>query len=238
MGWNFKWWKRNIRKCVICGEEFESNYPNQITCSKECSMANKKAQKKQWQKDHYRELYERYKKPKHEIVEESDDNEKTCVVCGKKFVTKDSRVVCCSEECKAARRHEQKMAWQHKAYVALKEQNKVESADENNKEKERIVGATVKCIICGKDFTPKTINHKVCSDECRKKYARIVTDRWNAAHAEERKKRQREYYLKRRGNIPVVDKHRETAEVLRNLIASGVDDGVVAKYLQTVYGDK
>ncbi len=37
-----------------------------------------------------------------------------------------------------------------------------------------------KCIICKKSFKQKTINHKCCSDDCRKKYRNIhMADRFN-----------------------------------------------------------
>ena len=44
-----------IRQCIICGKEFDTKdrNPNAKTCSKECSIINKKQYDKQYQRQHY-----------------------------------------------------------------------------------------------------------------------------------------------------------------------------------------
>lgn len=65
-----------MRTCPVCGKPFEPNSPHQKYCSPECGLTIN---------SHY------YPKPK---------TEKTCVVCGEKFLTKFPRTqLYCSYEC-------------------------------------------------------------------------------------------------------------------------------------------
>lgn len=53
-----------IKKCPICGKEFETNNPKRALCSPECKEANKKAYLQRWRqenKDRVKEQYQNYK---------------------------------------------------------------------------------------------------------------------------------------------------------------------------------
>ena len=60
------------KKCVICGEKFETKYSNQITCSLECGKGRRKKKQDKKEKDKKLIIFER-------------DNF-TCVYCGKNVV--------------------------------------------------------------------------------------------------------------------------------------------------------
>lgn len=53
-----------IKKCPICGKEFETNNPKRALCSPECKEANKKAYLQRYRrenKEHISEQYRSYK---------------------------------------------------------------------------------------------------------------------------------------------------------------------------------
>lgn len=59
----------------------------------------------------------------------------------------------------------------------------------------------MKCIICGKEFTPTNRGGKkriVCSPECRKQHIRNLNKKGRKRLAEERREQHREYALKKR----------------------------------------
>ena len=73
-----------LKPCIICGKEFETNYPHQVTCGGECrsEMARKKA------RERGRKRYQA--KPKEKI---------TCLLCGKEFQGHRGRKYC-SDKCR------------------------------------------------------------------------------------------------------------------------------------------
>lgn len=214
------------RKCVECGKWFTPAHHNQTICSDECREIRDKRQKSEWGKKYYQEQ----KAKKAELLEKQGTSDRVCLECGNLYTPESKLQVTCSDECREKRRHKQKNEWQRKAYVAAREIKKTEQTDEY---KQAVAVPTRACIICGKTFTPKSVNHRVCSDECRKEQMRRVTNKWNAEHREENKRRQHEYYESRKAAKS--NKHLEVAVVIRKLIEAGVDDDVVAKYLQTTF---
>lgn len=254
-----KWYKRASKgkspitykgKCVICGNKFETIYKHQVTCSDECRATYKQQKKNEWQKEHYHELYDRYKRKKQvtvEPVEQTNEGKettmvqtrevetvtrpdgttwtppiKTCPTCGKQFICATNRQVFCSEECR------------EKAYAL-----KAAGIEIPKRTPKGYVSTAPKepkaCDICGKEFMPRTKKQRYCSKECGQEAMRLCTRKWHEQHEGRRK----EYVARReaikRGEI-MADKYSETATVVRKLIETGVDDDVVAKYLQTVFG--
>lgn len=78
---------KHKKKCVVCGREFETNYPHKVTCSAECSNENR----------HKESLAYFAKKAaaKPPMI-------KKCLWCGKEFETRDGRLKCCSHACSKA----------------------------------------------------------------------------------------------------------------------------------------
>lgn len=77
--------------CLICGRPFLKNSRgNQAkTCSEKCSKA----------------LYRKYAREKYREEHKNDPVQTAhCVICGKEFPKKHSRMICCSPECNIERR--------------------------------------------------------------------------------------------------------------------------------------
>lgn len=79
-----------------------------------------------------------------------------CVVCGKEFVPTRMDQVCCSKECKARRKVDQRKAWTKRRSL---------------KRARRHVVETRNCAFCGKPFTfdSNLHNKRFCSDTCKRK---------------------------------------------------------------------
>lgn len=151
---------------------------------------------------------------------------KTCPACGKQFVAASNRQVYCSDEC------------QRNAYAGKKA---VKTTPSGFKYVSTAPTRPIKCEICGKSFVPRTKRGKYCSDECRKEAARRISREWDAAH----RSSDAGVKLKRvtvAGTAPQYESntniHLEVATVVRKLVEAGVEDEIVAKYLQTYYGSK
>lgn len=269
MKWNFRWGKNNKRevtpeltergvnvyhhenkikgaehlgqlKCVECGKWFTPTHAAQRICSDECRIKRIKRRKLEWMKQAYEarkqvEAVNETNEGKETIMAETKEIEtimrggkawtppiKTCPTCGKKFVCQTNRQMFCCEECR------------DKAYM-LKAVG-VEMPKRTPKGYVSVAPTEPKaCDICGKEFMPRTKKQRYCSKECGKEAMRRCTRKWHEIHEGRRK----EYVARReaikRGEI-MADKYSETATVVRKLIETGVDDDVVAKYLQTVFG--
>lgn len=76
-----------VKKCVICGKEFEAHFPQHITCSEECRRERARQLK--------RNAPPRYKK--------------ICVICGKEFFAYSSKQQTCSRECGLVRMLEKRL---------------------------------------------------------------------------------------------------------------------------------
>lgn len=267
MKWNFKWGKNNKREvtpeltergvnvyhhenkirnvekltqkeCIECGKMFTPSHGSQSTCSDECREEHRRKYRAEWQRNYY-------KKKKHGEVEPATNNKKeentmigtimrgdkpwtpptkVCPTCGKKFIAKGNRQVFCSDKCR------------DKAYALKK--NGVELP-------RRTPGGYVstapteprKCDICGTEFMPRTKKARYCSQECRREAMRICSREWDKAHGKHRKEYRANYY-NTVTKVAQTSAYEEAAAVVRKLIEAGVDNDVVAKYLQTVFGGK
>lgn len=145
------------RVCVICGKEFETDYPNQKACSEECK--NKRL------RSYSLKMYYKNRKLKPAT--------KKCVICGKTFQATHGNQKICSPKC-ARENANIKMT------VYLAKKNKMRTSqylerwrtkklmkklDESSKCK------TLKCPECGETFYGDS---KFCSSDCELKYlARI-----------------------------------------------------------------
>ena len=72
---------------------------------------------------------------------------KTCIICGKEFVTKRADKIVCSPECSTKRRRDTSRFWR-----------------ENHKKPKELKKPT--CHICGKAFVPAYQCQKYCSEKC------------------------------------------------------------------------
>lgn len=130
-------------KCIICGKEFSSNFPNQITCSPACRHArvlqnNRNSRRK-------RDAEKRGKTVAIGTI-------KKCVVCGKDFTLTHSKQVCCSDACRAIRYRKHQYNYDD---IFIKKKPTVQTLK------------PVECHNCGKQFTPSYKGEKFCSDKCR-----------------------------------------------------------------------
>ena len=77
-----------LKTCVVCGKEFETNRPYQVTCGKRC--------RKKRDKEQNRSLYQAKKQER-----------KACLFCGQTFLG-NANQKCCSYECAAYWREKNK----------------------------------------------------------------------------------------------------------------------------------
>lgn len=257
LGKDGRWHKYKIKyvgdleekECGFCHKTFKPKHPSERYCCEKCRFLKGR----EFKAEHQKRMREAAKKAREEEIEneakveattnnERKENDmevktitrpdgttwtppvKTCPTCGKKFVCATNRQVFCSDECR------------DKAYALKK--NGVELP-------RRTKGGYVstapteprKCDICGKEFMPRTKKCRYCSKECGQEAMRRCTRKWHEVH----EGRYKEYVARRnavkRGEV-VADKCSEAAAVIRRLIEAGVDNDVVAKYLQTVFGGK
>lgn len=127
-----------MKKCVICGKEFESKREIQVQCgSEEC-----------------RREYLRRKAREHYTDKKVVLKQKTCAECGKIFMPKNMHQVTCSEKCRKERGRRAAREWaaEHK---------------QERKPKEPKTYRKV-CEVCGKEYICKNPRQKYCSDECAK----------------------------------------------------------------------
>ena len=104
--------QKDIRKCVICGKEFES-HNNAVTCSKECQYENSRR--------HSIEYYWSHKEKKM----------RKCIICGKEFEARGQLQVC-GVECREIRDKQKAKAF----YQARKEDFRSYKKAYNQKRKE------------------------------------------------------------------------------------------------------
>lgn len=231
------------KKCAECGNWFTPTHYKEVCCSPACKHIRHRKFQNEWQHKNYEQ--ERQKKV--EAVKKANEGKettmvqtreietitrpdgttwtppvKTCPTCGKQFVCATNRQVFCSEECR------------DKAY-AMKAAG-VEMPRRTPKGYVSVAPTEPrKCDICGKEFMPRTKKQRYCSKECGQEAMRRCTRKWHELHEGRRKEYVAHREAIKRGEI-VADKYSETATVVRKLIETGVDDSVVAKYLQTVFG--
>ncbi len=160
------------KTCVQCGKRFVTTNPNKLNCSKECARKSDILRIRKWherQKDEAlrrrcAEILEaappgtmteedamKYARDESESKrrrgltrEERRRTKKTCVQCGKTFVTSITRKITCSKECARDRN-----AARRKTLYDLHYRKKLEKA----------------CIQCGKTFEAPGAK-RICSKEC------------------------------------------------------------------------
>lgn len=89
-----------LKKCSICGKEFEPNRSDQIICSVECRKAYHLDYTKEWQKKHpeKKKKYDKEQYRKKHLKELANRKPVTCPICGKEFIPQRKRIYC-SKEC-------------------------------------------------------------------------------------------------------------------------------------------
>lgn len=156
-----KIWEQQNKKyynntCIHCNTTFKTTKPKQKFCSEKC-------------KQEYHELQRQIKinnKPK-----------KNCVICGKEFTPRNTRIQCCSKECTTIynkqyySRNREKILNQNKQYQA-KHKEKYQEYRKIYNEQQKVHHDRI-CTICGTHFTTTHSRILTCSKECQKKYERI-----------------------------------------------------------------
>ena len=99
---------------------------------------------------------------------------KKCVICGKEFMPKTSRSVCCSDECRKSRDSQTSMAWQREHKKPKKEFEFI-------------------CLACGKKFVTNKPNQKTCSAECKSIYSKSIHNKPVEKEKVERRKPKSNY---------------------------------------------
>ena len=94
-----------IKQCVVCGKTFETNHPKTITCSKECSEANRRAKEKLYRQNTRKKKNKKYKK--------------SCSVCGNLFVTTKACQTICSPECRLKAERERQARYEKRRREGL-----------------------------------------------------------------------------------------------------------------------
>lgn len=85
--------------CVICGAEFTSNKPNQITCSVECREENLRRRNRENHRRHYAQKRGSgaVKKQQRQTTK---PKENVCHNCGKQFTPNYAKEKFCSDKCR------------------------------------------------------------------------------------------------------------------------------------------
>ena len=135
-----------IKKCIVCGAEFEAKMPWGKYCSPECAH-------KMWHPK-TKEEKERLAVSRKEYADSRNREVHICEHCGKEFSRKHSpwdTFRFCSREC---------------AY-AFRANKKKQTLERKAQEKQRKTVTRI-CVRCGKEFQCySTQQNKYCSDECR-----------------------------------------------------------------------
>lgn len=214
------------RQCKICGRWFKPNAPVQVMCSHECRLEAER----QYQRRHYQELKAKREGKTNEQRKEEKvvygepiirasgrkwtPRIKTCPVCGKTFaVTNNKQIYCCREH-------------------LIKANNNFNGYRKDKTEGKKNDLYVKTCAICGKEFTAKRDEAKYCSDKCRKEAMRRTAHKyWVEKGAAKRGYKPVEAK-------PVLDFWHTQASVIAKLVETGVDEDVIAKYLETVFVEK
>lgn len=166
-----------LRKCVICGKEFNASGSTK-TCSEECRYVRRINKKYEWRYSH------------------TDINRletKTCVICGKSFVpSQNSLQVTCSDECRKihnrekckrnyykSSKHYSREEWlaiQRQRGAKQREETKLKKKEQREQEKKEKIRTGI-CIVCGKEFTTLNPAQVTCSSECGKRWKYHKKDR-------------------------------------------------------------
>ena len=89
--------------------------------------------------------------------------ERICKICGKTFMPRDPRHLCCSTECSKENKRRNNRAWCAAKKAKTPKPSRI-------------------CKICGKTFTPCDNAQKCCSTECSKENNRRLVTQYNNKH--------------------------------------------------------
>jgi len=202
--------------CKMCGGTYWKTNGRSMYCSDACKAKarNKwldatKEKRAEYQKEYrgqhpniqeqFDQRHPNYSRDRARKIRGNVEHAKTCVVCGKTFITYRSNKKTCSDECKAAHRkardkhrirtpispedeHRKYIIRTygseeaHRAYLEELEQKKQAQMEQTKarKEQERKERLAAnfregKCVVCGKAFTTYNPLQKTCCSECGKK---------------------------------------------------------------------
>lgn len=82
-----------VKRCAVCGADFESNRANQAYCSRDC----RKEGRRRWARQYSRERYKLYGRSKKREGKRASCGR--CLVCGRPFERKYRGQKYCSLEC-------------------------------------------------------------------------------------------------------------------------------------------
>ena len=138
-----------LKKCIVCGNEFETDKNAQKTCSKQCSIKRKSITDKNKIKGF----------------------ELACKYCNKKFIGNKGTKFC-SKECRSNNLKEKKKEYICTCIICGNEFNSKNSDSKycSNVCKQKWVKNnprhTLICKYCNNEFKTNNINQKYCSEEC------------------------------------------------------------------------
>lgn len=95
---------------------------------------------------------------------------KTCVICGKEFVSYNSQQTACSKECGRVRKRRQT----RESKARMRAKRRAEKA---------LLPKRV-CVICGKEFVPYNPQQNSCSKECSREQNRRMRVAYYHRHAD------------------------------------------------------
>lgn len=109
------------KKCIICGKEFKPRNSKHLCCSKKCSKVYTNQSSKKYyylNKEKRLEYQKQYRFKNQDKIRNKYTTyySKTCMICGKEFVTTKSKAVCCCKECNKIRKREQAQEYLNKRY--------------------------------------------------------------------------------------------------------------------------
>lgn len=175
-----------IKRCIVCGETFESKRKKQKVCSKACAPRAKSAKKNQdGSIQSYEEMFNDFYKGKFRYVSGyvGMDNNITyeCITCGH---IRESGARCLYKAheikgCMECTKTETKKRNELKAIEVIKERQiakvnrkalAIEKKEAKKLEKQLSRTRHLECSECGTKFISTHKNAKYCSEECVKKY--------------------------------------------------------------------
>jgi predicted nucleic acid-binding Zn ribbon protein len=150
--------------CPVCGETFTVTNQRRKYCSEECADVRRR--------ENAREAAQRRQKRQEK---QTMQEERECIICGKKFMPKVRTQLCCGTECSCIRQNR-------------KRQERAQADRENVK---KLVKT---CPVCGKEFAAEPSYRKYCSKECaeeanRHRKSQVMRERYQREKAEKTEER-------------------------------------------------
>ena len=181
-----------IKRCIVCGETFESKRKKQKVCSKACAPKAKSAKKNQdGSIQSYEEMFNDFYKGKFRYVSGYLGIDSTitceCIMCGNiresgaRCIYEVHKIRRCSICAKEKTKELNKARAAEKAKViekAKKERKNLKDQRDEFKRAEALLTRTItmSCEECGVEFNTTNLLTKYCSNRCSKKHERRVHD--------------------------------------------------------------